>query len=190
MSRSEPLPESLSALMDGETARPEEERLLKVLQSDSGARARWAHYHLIADAMRNRLPPGVDDGLAERVAGALEAEPIYLLRRRRHLSTPQWVKQAGELALVASVTAIAILGVQSYTRTDAPTGLTRPLQVADAGTAQPVTTMAAVAPMPSVSPRMRTKVNNMLVNHGEVTSGLPMQGVMPYVRLVNYETGR
>jgi sigma-E factor negative regulatory protein RseA len=191
MSRSERLSESMSAFMDGEAPRYEGSRLMAVLKSDAQARQCWANYHLISDAIRNNLPPAVDEGLADRVAEQIAVEPSYLLRRRWHRSAPQWVKQAGGLALVASVTAITILGVQSYRQSSAPT-LQPPLQVASSAASVPGALLppGTVRPVHSVSPRMLNRVNSMVVNHNEVSSGLPMQGVMPYARLVNYESGR
>ena len=217
---SDPIPETLSAFMDGETPEDAQGQLLKALETDPELQRRWSSYHLVSDAIRNNLPPILIPDLGARIHRDLESEPAYLLPRQypgrrpaRATQTEQpakrtprqvirhAVKQAGGLALAASVTAATILGVQAFNAGTAPTGAT--LAGADGGipvSAQGSTSQAST-PMTMTSyssrlaprqppPQLINKFNHMLANHNAYVSGTPVRGVPAYVRLVNFEGGR
>lgn len=94
----------LSALMDGEASAPESDTGLAALRTQSAARADWADYHLIGDALRG-LPPGQDDFMA-RFSARLADEPTVLAPRRGG-----WIQGVA----VASFAVFAVWGTVSFT---------------------------------------------------------------------------
>lgn len=107
----------LSALMDGELDDDDARRGLARLSGDPQARARWAEYSLIGDALRGELQvqPRLGKGLAE----ALEAEPTVLAP----MSTRNRAKPALWLAAAAAVGTISWSLWDAAPRPEAPVTL-------------------------------------------------------------------
>ncbi|WP_341503238.1 RseA family anti-sigma factor [Gallaecimonas sp. GXIMD4217] len=127
--------ETLSALLDSESHL--DDGLLAKLKEDGELADRWQRYSLIGDALRGDLPQQVDLDISARVAQALESEPT-LLAPQAGKAQPQaeaqqpeqqgevidassrfgwlgnWGRSAAQFAVAASVTAVAIFGVQQY----------------------------------------------------------------------------
>lgn len=125
--------EKLSALMDGELV---DKAFLQDLTNDVEMQNTWRNYHLIGDVMRGDVSETLSDkhwNIAERVAFALDDEPIYHgvdsvqkdqtvaplqdsqplpQQARRHL--PKWFTQLGQVGIAASVSLAVIFGVQQY----------------------------------------------------------------------------
>ncbi len=72
--------ERVSALMDNQL---QSEQSLKALLDDPSASATWERYHLIGDALRDELPEQLDLSLLQRIADALEQEPVVLAPKPR-----------------------------------------------------------------------------------------------------------
>lgn len=94
----------LSALIDGETSASESDAGLAALRTHTAARADWADYHLIGDAMRG-VPSGPDDFMA-RFSARLADEPTVLAPRRSG-----WMQGVA----VASFAVLAVWGTVSLT---------------------------------------------------------------------------
>jgi sigma-E factor negative regulatory protein RseA len=197
--------ERLSALMDGEIHDREIDRALRDLRADDDLSARWARYHLASDSLRDDLATHVDPGLADRIGTAIAAEPVYIaahhwLRKTR----PQWLRQAGGLALAASLTAVTILGSQALLHD--PTGPTTHPNSSPAAVATAAPT--AIGTSPGIShpppegfklatyrqqpardeqavPAPWARLNQLMLNHQESQAKHTLQGsTLPYVRLV------
>ena len=118
--QSEQRDERISALMDGEITDSEIDRALSDLRQDTELNARWGRYHLVSDSLRNDLADSIDPHLAGRINAAIDAEPIYTAAHHwRRKPAPEWLRQAGGLAVAASVTAVAILGAQALYQNEA-----------------------------------------------------------------------
>jgi sigma-E factor negative regulatory protein RseA len=104
----------LSALMDGELEDDEARRAMARLGRDPEARARWAEYSLIGDALRGELQ--VQPRLRKSLAAALEAEPTVLapLPPRTRAKPAMW------LAAAAAVGAISWTLWDAAPRSEAP----------------------------------------------------------------------
>lgn len=98
--------ETLSALMDDETAELETRRALKAVSEDPERRATWRRYQLASAAMRRDLPPQMVD-LSDRIATAIDGEATP------RPSVSRWLKPLGRVAVAASVAAVAVFGVQN-----------------------------------------------------------------------------
>ncbi|WP_375057023.1 sigma-E factor negative regulatory protein [Zobellella sp. DQSA1] len=121
--------EHISALVDGEI---QDKVLLERLGRDSELAETFGRYHLYGDAMRNELPNHLQLDLSDRIAAALEQEPAILAapapagdageprqaRMLRPLRVAPLVRQLGQFAVAASVSAAVIFGVQQYSQND------------------------------------------------------------------------
>jgi len=186
--------ENVSALVDDEVRGAELRSLLDDLRQDSELQGCWSRYHLVSDALHANLSLADATRLSERVWAALEDEPT-VLAPRRNTRLPPLTKQVAGLAIAASVAAIAIFSVQSL----APKPATDPFNAQVAQVAQVVPpTMpgnlahlaAATEPSPAQRAAMRDNLNPYLVNHNEYSVSSGMQGVLPYARIVSYESNQ
>jgi sigma-E factor negative regulatory protein RseA len=109
--------EKLSAFLDGEG---HDSDVINGLTSDAELADKWKRYHLIRDCMRNEMTSDLNFDISAQVASKLEGElPIVAPK-------PSWkelpvvasviplVKQSGQLAVAACVTAVMIFSYQSY----------------------------------------------------------------------------
>lgn len=98
--------ENLSSLMDGELDRKGRKFLLRRLASDADMKASWNRMHTVRACLHKERLAG--NGLVERVAAALEAEPAPSRSLPARLLRPV----AGG-AIAASVAVMAIVGINS-----------------------------------------------------------------------------
>ena len=168
--------EAISALADGERGGDNSEALIDKIIHDPEARKTWERYHLIRDAIKERLPEKIPTTLAARVHDAIAAEPISLDARRKR---PRLLKPIAGLALAASVATLAIVGVRSF-----DTGVAPVTQVATAS--RPTESSGNRW---NVNPEVEARLNAYLVNHSEYV-GYGMQGMMPYARIVGYDSAQ
>lgn len=91
----------LSALMDGELEEDAARRALDRIGTDPQARARWAEYSLIGDALRGELQ--VQPRLRKSLASALEAEPTVLapLPPRTRAKPAMWLAAAAAVGTIS-----------------------------------------------------------------------------------------
>lgn len=98
----------LSGLMDGEAGAHAREEGIRRLCRDEAARARWALYHGIGDAMRGM--PALSPDFEQRFRERLAAEPTVLAPRLRRYAAPTAMALAASLAVVSVVALLPRLG--------------------------------------------------------------------------------
>lgn len=174
--------EELSALVDGEVDPDEASRLLDQVTSDPALAGAWERYHLIGDVLRSTLSEVPAEDLAQHVRKLVDSEPASLTERRRGMAP---AKAVTGFALAASVTLVAVVGIQLASRETS--------SVADQ-TAQ-VTEPAgqglelAGARWNVQHPAVEARLNRYLVDHSEYLNK-GMWGVLPYARIVTYDDGK
>lgn len=185
------LREQLSALTDDELSDAERPLLLGRLQRDPQLRACLGRYHLIGEVMRGGDVPAATLGVADRVQRALAGDaPVHATARSAALLTP-WLKPVAGLAVAASVALVAVLAVTSL-RTD--TGTEPVPSLASSQPLDPSGARVVRAGGPAgdqwerLDPRIDKRLSGYLVNHNEYAASRGVQGVMPYVRIVGFDT--
>ena len=170
--------ELLSALADDELSQGEMDSLVEKLASDPELQARWRSYYVISDTLNNELTTGIDPGFHRKVSAAIADEPTVLAPRRwRKVLPDDWLRQAAGLGIAASVTAVAILGVQHLNQEPDAT-------MAKTPSADRYIRIAT----PSVKPEKSDKkdfLEHYLVNHNEYSAASGTHGVLPYARIVS-----
>ena len=195
--------ERLSAFVDGEREDPARDGIVEALYEDPELRRTWERYHLIGDAMRRTGPVPGADTIAREVGATLAGESVVRLKpRARRLR----LHPLAGLAIAAAIAGIAVLGLH---RLDG--GGVQPPQIADASRAEsaavisapaapdrPEVHVASVAGRPAgneasrlqwsgVAPDAEARLNAYLVSHNEY-AGDGVRGVLPYVRIVGYQS--
>jgi len=175
--------EWISAMADDELAGDELRQGLDALRQDSELLASWSRYHLVRDALHSNLEDRVLPDLSARVAAALEQEPVIFAPER---TARPWLRHAARLAVAASVTGIAILGITNMNEEQAG-----PVSVA---TNQPQEYIRLEPPTVAVvaSPQVKNgeQLAPYLVNHNEYAVSSGMHGMLPYVRIVGHKVGQ
>ena len=171
---SDELKEAISALADGEYAGGNTQAALDKIIREPSSHATWERYHLLSDAIKGGLPNQVHTGLAERVSESIVREPVAIATRR---DRSRVLKPLTGLALAASVATVAIVGVRSLDTEVVPV-----TQVADTTQVDQSTGNRW-----NVSPEVEARLNGYLVNHSEYV-GYGMQGMLPYARIVGYDS--
>ena len=174
--------EWLSALADGELHGHELGSGLDALRKDPELLQSWRAYHLIRDTVSSNLESAVDTQLHLRISAALASEPTILAPQRRART---WVKQAAGLAIAASVTGVAIIGVQMINDVNSAPGAVPVAQQQEYLRMTP--TLVANSRGSAVG--QGDALNPYLVNHNEFSANSGIQGVLPYVRIVGYKPG-
>jgi sigma-E factor negative regulatory protein RseA len=175
--------ENLSALMDGEAGEFEQAQICAALARDPQLSGAWERYHLIRAVLSRGLAPILVGGVAQRVAaqiGQLPSPGVPAWRDRLY-PVRRW---AGQLALAASIAAVAILGA----RWILPQGVAPDATPLVAGVEPQVEIVrAGVARWEPVEPEIAHLLNTYLVEHNEISPAASMKGVMPYGRFVGYD---
>ena len=200
--------EAVSAFVDGELRGPAQDRIVDALYGDPELRRAWERFHLIGDAVRKTGPVPGAGSIAGKVGEALSGDRIVPFgpRARRFRAGP-----LSGLALAAAIAAVAILAVSGLDGGDAgqrPAAGGPPHEA----TADPVTAVAAVGPQAAgaslrkavaegpatrdvsrlrwsdAAPGAEARLNAYLVNYNEY-AGHGVRGVLPYVRIVGYQSG-
>lgn len=118
--------ENLSAFVDGENgvSSSSNSLLLDAVKNDTELQLKWKSYHLIRDGLRQELPINVNFNIADKIAQALESEPLILAPKKTWLdlrlvsNIAPFVKQGGQMAIAASVAVAMIIGVQQLNQAD------------------------------------------------------------------------
>ena len=187
--------ERLSALVDGELNGAEYGQALDAINLSPELRQRWMRYHTASDALKNSLPAALlKPDFSSRVMQAIDAEPTILAPRNITRKINPLVKQVAGLAIAASVTAVAVLGVQTWRLepvaepiatvvqvTPPVADLIRPV-VATTTTAS-TNTMTVDADSSALPPHVQSQINQYLLNH---QNSLAAQRMLPYARIVGY----
>lgn len=165
--------EKLSALVDNELDELETRRLLTALAADETLRATWGRYHLIGAALRRESVAPVS--IAARVAARLGEAP---------LATRPFTRIAGQLALAASVAAVALVGAQWWFGNQSS-----PTATVAQNTTQPVEYLRASGTRWNTQqPGAENTLNAFLVEHNEFAPTSGVGGMFPYVRVVSYDS--
>jgi sigma-E factor negative regulatory protein RseA len=172
--------EKLSAFIDDELSELEERQMLEALKRDDELRGTWERYHLFRAAV-TRQGIGVSRNFADRVASALESEADTRAPLRF------WPLVSG-FAVAASIAAVAIVSVQSF----------GPVPTVVSPTAKSTTSAsvvaAATAPSKTASTPASTnpqgRFNAYLVGHNESVSSAGLGGMLPYARVVIYDSDK
>jgi sigma-E factor negative regulatory protein RseA len=195
--------------MDGECSEAERLATERALAEEE-VQCHWWRYHLIGEIMRGEVPRYTDPAFALRVSRALATEPTVLRPGR---SSPKWARPVAGAAIAASVAMVAVLGVRNLdVNTAAPTATNAtvaqaadesvPVSPTHASTAvQPVSTQAVpevpvlsefdIPPVEVVQlPPSQSRLNSYLVNYSEQRAMLGSPAVLPYVKVVGYESTR
>jgi sigma-E factor negative regulatory protein RseA len=170
--------EWISALADGELTGNELKRSLDALRDEPALLESWSRYHLVRDALHSNLEAQVMPDLSERVAAALDSEPVILAPKR---TLHPWLRHAAGLAVAASVTGVAILGINGMNEEgEGPTAVAANQPQEYRRMEQPVA-KAQVPDGEHLAP--------YLVNHNEYAVSSGMHGMLPYVRIVGHKAG-
>jgi negative regulator of sigma E activity len=175
----------VSDMLDDEVNAQQVEDLTNAFESDSGMKKTYARYALVSDILQNHAPDMIDVHFAENVSKVLDDEPTILGGFRRHLHMPAVLKQVASLAAAASITAVTILGIQSY-------------NIAETPDASSVVASVNRLPVPenkdwvrvsgvnwNKKPSVESRLNSYLVNHNAYSQGV--QGILPYAKIVSYQ---
>ena len=164
--------ERISALMDDEGIESELDQDMARLRTDSVLRRTWDTYHLIGDALRGDVAPG----LCPRVSERLAAEPTVLAPQRRKVDA-----RAAQIGLAA---AAGVAGIALVAWLALPQWQSEPGQVA--AVPRPAVAAAAAPASPAVSSATPAAVGveNYLLAHQRFSHAIAMQGVAPYARTV------
>lgn len=177
----------LSALVDGELADAEMNLVLRRLSRDGDAQGRWERYHLISDALQGHLPAALDADFATRLRQAIDQERLPQPAIR---SLPAWYKPVTGFALAASVVLTALVGLQ-WTQPDAGLTPDNPVAAVPASTTPLPAQVVVLNPSAGgVSEPTEARLNTYLVNHNGYASKSSVNGMLPYVRMVGYQTNR
>ncbi len=169
--------EQLSALVDGECQLSEQEWMLNRLAKDVDLKVRWQRYHMVSDAMKNNLPAAVNLDFADRIRQAIDEDSPPLPLRSSFPSPPSglsWYKPVTGFALAASVAAVAVLG----------------LRLLETGEGEEQLNVVAKAREEAADRPPGSRFNSYILNHNEYASRNGVQGVLPYVRIVGYDSNR
>ncbi len=187
--------ERLSALVDGELNGTEYGQALDAINLSPELRQRWMRYHTASDALKNSLPAALlKPDFSSRVMQAIDAEPTILAPRNVTRKINPLVKQFAGLAIAASVTAVAVLGVQTWRLEPTAEPIATAGQVAPpvADLIRPVVattttastnTMTVDADSSALPPHVQSQINQYLLNH---QNSLAAQRMLPYARIVGY----
>jgi sigma-E factor negative regulatory protein RseA len=185
---SDKLKEQVSAFVDGELSTAEQRLLLARLGRDPELKRSWQTFHLIGAALRDQLPEGVDARLAERVSMAIEQEAaITPAAPRSHRIWHGLLKPVAGFAIAASVAVIAVLGVRQFqpdTAGPGPVVATAPVTSPERGYVR-----VDSGDRQDRSTRPADFLGRYLVNHNEYAASSGMRGMLPYVRIVGYDSG-
>ncbi len=179
---SEQKKEWVSALADGELAGDELKKGVDALRQHPELLTSWSRYHLIRDVLHGNSEDQVFPDLSKRVSSALEEEPVILAPQR---SARPWLRQAAGLAVAASVTGIAILGIRYMNEETGPVTVTATAPQEYIRLEQPPVVLVA-NPQPANGEHLAP----YLVNHNEFAVSSGMQGMLPYVRIVGHKAGQ
>lgn len=185
--------ERFSALVDGELSDPD--TLLSQVAQDEALRARWTRYHVMRDAIDNRLSDIATADISAGVSQAIENEPVIVAPWHQRIRVKPMLKQASGLAVAATIATLAILVVQNTTIKEPATATniasTSP-QTSLKTSLQPAFKTASLAAVKKIPKSRRLdravemKLNNYLVNHNEYSMTSKMRGILPYSRIVSF----
>lgn len=178
--------EKLSALMDGEMLDSE---LLSSLGKDRALQQKWQSYHLIRDTLRGDIGQVMHLDIADRVAAALEKEPVRRVEAEELEAQPQpdswsrlpfwrkvrpWASQLTQVGVAACVSLAVIVGVQHYNQSttqsdsfESPVFNTLPImgQVSPVSLGVPADSFSTGSGQQQLVQEQRKRINAMLQDY-------------------------
>ena len=189
----EPLRESASALVDGETAEFETRRLLE--QSTPELHALLARHYTVRSVLRHEADLLCPRAVTASILAALEQEPAP-----GRGAVPRWQRWVGGAAVAASVCLVAVLGTRTLLQPpEAAPQLTATPRVLDPlgnpapGPAQQVAEVIGGqvrlprAPQDDPDGVARERLEMFMMDHAANAALNTPEGMMPYARVVSYE---
>ena len=182
--------EWLSALVDGELDKQRMEIALSHLLEDDDSRAQWSRYHLIRDALNQRVVLPHDDRLRADIEAAIAVEaphspPPQGVKLTHILFRNRWIKPLTQLGMAAAVAVVAVVSLR-------PSGPELPLPVqADVGNPYP-TEQARLVNNYRLKQKRRTDYyfGTYLFNHNAALVWVPADGTMRHAPVLPAEQGR
>lgn len=188
--------EKLSAMMDGELIGRDRDIVIDQIESDPETRACWQRYHMIGDTLRSTMPGTVSPDLAVRLNQMLANEPTILAPKSGLQSYKNFIKPLAGMAIAASITAVAVLGIQQQNQELPGTENFSQIAISEAGMATPLiadnakadaVTVRTVKYQAGESNQDAEELTPYILNHNQHNSRLGVQGVSPYARLVGHD---
>lgn len=192
--------EQLSALLDGQLERHEQDRAVLRLAADNlDTLDRLGRYRLIGDVIRGESAV-VANEIRARVNEALVDEPTVLAPRAR---SGRWVRPVAGMAIAASVALAAVVVAPRFLQQPGPFE-TEPYVVSspapDTQTVRSVAANAAPQPVTDANPghpaatgqwqtldaRMAERLNRLVIEHHEFGGRTGINGPVAHIGLVNY----
>jgi len=174
----DPVKEQLSACLDGELPEAELGLLLKQLQRDSQLSESMSRYSLISEAIRGGQSVAASRGFADRIAAAIDAEPVIAVAVPSQGAMMRWMRPAAGFAIAAGVAAVAVISLQ-------PAGLDSPPAAVVADNAAVVESQSAPSyTVPTNVDDASTayipaaRLTNYVVAHSEYSSPLGRRTVL------------
>lgn len=178
--------EKLSAFIDGELDQKESAEMLRALQQDDELRLAWARYFLVRDAMNGASVSAVAHDFASRVSQTVAVEPTVLAPKAIQAgksSLSRATRIIGQLAIAASVAAIAIIGLRNIVPDQADTTSFKIAQNAGQGSFIRV----GATRWDKSKADAENELNMYLAAHNRHSPAASMKGMMSYVHVVGYD---
>lgn len=169
--------EKLSALIDAELDELEERRVLDTLSQNPELRLTWERYHLVRAVINRQLEIIAPRGLAGKIYDRLQLDPPAV--RRPHY---RWV---GGVAAAASIAVVVMMGLPVWQKPSTPAA---PTLVSSTFT--PTDTDLVSTGDTTAAERVEGGLNVYLVGHNEFMPTAGMGGMLPYVRVVTYDSNK
>jgi sigma-E factor negative regulatory protein RseA len=173
--------EFLSCLMDGELEKSKQ--TMEQLSRCGEAKSFWLRCHIIREAIRDSQPSLLSHNFSQRVMQALENEPVVFnprAARRLHV-----LKPIAGLAIAASVAAVTVFGIRAYYMPDDQQ--IGQLASNSAATSSEPVMLAQSQTQPATPSKYDDELNAYVLGHMEHAAAGRVQGMMPYVRLAEFE---
>jgi sigma-E factor negative regulatory protein RseA len=117
----QPIRESLSALLDEEADELDLQRIINGMDGDDSHVATWQRYNLASASMRNELDQFANVDLSGRLRSAL-VDDIQIASGGAGRSFKTWLKPLASVAVAASVTAVILTSTQLFNAVSNPAG--------------------------------------------------------------------
>ena len=177
--------ELLSAFIDGELQGGELDIVLKLLATNPEARKRLSRYQFGSDVLHEHSVVNPDLDLAQGMENILAVEPTYRADGTKEKTTAQIIplkqsfwKQATGLALAASISALAVVGVMNNSQNQSG------IPLADSGSNNIQQVASSGGQRWTVGePEVTEQLNTYLVDHNEYAGA---NGAFSYARVVSH----
>ncbi|PCH60177.1 MAG: hypothetical protein COC05_05115 [Gammaproteobacteria bacterium] len=186
--------ESLSAMVDGELDPGSQHRIIDELIDNANARQVWQRYHIMRDTLKRNLPDALDPGFFDRVCDAVAQEPAHQAQssaktRKKPLFGFGFQPAYGFVAAAALVVAVVtVTQIERSTKSDVPLLARSDVLSIDKQAGVAESSVAVADKLPTVND---SQLFSYLANHTARSRSYPMHdGLLPYVRSVEYQDGR